>query len=203
MFHKVRLGWRKSLGRIDRSQMVRGTLLDGFSGQVHEDGRFVVANPANLARRYRHLLARKPVTDLDDQLTNRPALGVHHKGADMADDPVARLEVVAAHGLRAPQMRIGTFGLRVTRSGWLARERFGWQLQGREAAHAPQSVTLPVVGPAVISVILRFVLSRHRFMRLNRRAVLNLFAGQIHEQELSGLMETAEGMGRDEHLAAG
>ena len=97
-------------------------------------------------------------------------------------------------------MRIGTFGLRATRSGWLARERFCWQLQNRKAAHAPQPVTLPVVGPAVISVILLFVLSRHRLVRLNRRAVLNLFPGQIHEQELSGLMETAEGMGRDEHL---
>ena len=38
-------------------------------------------------------------------------------------------------------------------------------------------------------------------MRLNRRAVLNLFPGQIHEQDFSGLIKTAEGMGRDEHLA--
>src|ERR1035437_9931324 len=115
------MGRARSIDCTDRSQMVRGTLLDGFLGQIHEHRGVRVTDPVHLARRYLHFLAGKPVPGFDDQLTNLPALGVHHKIADMADHPVARLEVVAAHGLRASQMRIGTFGLRATRSGWLAR----------------------------------------------------------------------------------
>src|ERR1019366_5236605 len=80
-------------------------------------------------------------------------------------------------------------------------ERFCWQFQDRKAAHAPQPVTLPVVGPAVISVILLFVLSRYWLVRLNRRAVLNLLSGQVHQKEFSGLVEITEDLGRDEHLS--
>ena len=80
-----------SICRADRSQMVCGTLLDGFLGQIHEHRGFLVTDPVHLARRYLHFLAGKPVPGFDDQLTNRPALGVHHKIADVADVPsVAR-----------------------------------------------------------------------------------------------------------------
>ena len=57
----------------------------------------------------------------DDQLANRPALGVHHEIADVADGSIARPEMVSVHGLRAPQMRIGSFGLRAIYTGSLAR----------------------------------------------------------------------------------
>src|ERR1039458_981003 len=148
------MGWAMSIEWMSVSEMGRVTLLDAFLRQVHEHLGFIPTDPVNLVHRYLHFFPGKPMTGLDDHLANRPALGVHHKIADVADHPVARLEVVAVHGLRAPQMRIGTFGLRATRSGWLTRKRFWRQLQNRKAAHAPQPVTLPVVGPAVISVIL-------------------------------------------------
>src|ERR1035437_900594 len=148
------MGRARSIDRTDWSQKVCGTLLDGFAGQVHEHRGLLVTNPVNLARRYLHLFAGKPVAGLDDQLTNRPALVVHHKIADVADRPITCLEVVAVHGLRVPQMSPGTFGLRANRTGCFAQERFGWQLQDRKAAHTPQRITLPVAGPAVISAIL-------------------------------------------------
>ena len=61
-------------------------------------------------------------------------------------------------------------------------------------------VALPVIRPAVIAVILLFILPRHRLVRLNRRTVLNLFPGQIHAQDFSGVMQAAKGMGREQHL---
>ena len=115
----------RSIKRTDRSQLVCGTLLDGFAGQIHKYGGFVVTNPVNLAGRYLHFLAGKPVAGFDDQLTNGPALGVHHKITDVADYPVAGLDVVAVHGLRAPQMGIRAFVGTATCSGRLTRKRFG------------------------------------------------------------------------------
>jgi hypothetical protein len=52
------------MGRSDRSQMVCGTFLDGFLGQLHEHRGVLVTDPVNLARRNLHLLAGKPVADL-------------------------------------------------------------------------------------------------------------------------------------------
>src|ERR1043166_1901117 len=75
---------------------------------------------------------------------------------------------------RAAPMRIGALGLRATRGGWLAGES-RWQFQNWKTAHAPQPVALPVVRPAIISVILLFILPRHWLLRTNRRAGLGLF----------------------------
>ena len=97
--------------------MVCGTLFDGLLGQIHEHRGFVVTDPVHFARRNPHLLAGEPVAGFDDQLPDRPALVVHHKIADVADDAVAGLKMIAVHGLRAAQMRIGAFGLRDIRSG--------------------------------------------------------------------------------------
>jgi len=44
-------------------------------------------DPGNFVRRYQHLFAGEPVADFDDQFMNRPAFIVHHKIADVADDP--------------------------------------------------------------------------------------------------------------------
>jgi len=86
------------------------TVLDGFLGQAYEHRGFVETDPGNFVRRDQHLFAGEPVAGFDDQLTDRPAFIVHHKIADVADDPVVGLEMVAAHGLRVSQMRIGAFG---------------------------------------------------------------------------------------------
>ena len=84
------------------------------------------------------------MTGFDNQLTNRPTYFVHHEITDLADRFVAFLDMVTVHGLRALQMRIGTFGLRATCSGSFDRERFCWQFQNRKSARAPQPTTLPV-----------------------------------------------------------
>ena len=89
--------------------MVCGTLLDGFPGQIDEHGGFLVADPVNRARGYLHLFARKPVAGFDDQLADPPTLVVHHKIADVTEQPVAGLKVVTADGEGAAQMRIGAF----------------------------------------------------------------------------------------------
>jgi len=44
------------------------------------------------------------------------------------------------------------------------------------------------------------MLPRHRLVRLDRRAVLNLLPGQLYPQDFSVVMETAKGMGREKHL---
>ena len=44
----------------------------------------------------------------------------------MADDAIARLDVIADHGLRASQMRISTLVLRINPGNWLARRSFWW-----------------------------------------------------------------------------
>src|SRR6185503_14613899 len=112
----------------------------------------------------------------DDQLANRPALAVHQKIADMADDAIGGLKVVAFHGLGAPQMCIRTLGLRINPGSGLARRSFWRHRQNWKTTHAPNSATLPVIGPAIIPMILRFVLPRHRLVRRDRRNVLDLFA---------------------------
>ena len=54
-----------------------------------------------------NLLAGKPrVAGLDDQVTNRPTLVVHHKTSNMTNRFFAGLKVIASDGVRAPQMRI-------------------------------------------------------------------------------------------------
>jgi hypothetical protein len=55
------------------------------------------------------------MTGSDDLLTNHPTWGFHHKIADVAKPPVT------CHGFRAPQIRIGTFGLRGTLSDSLGK----------------------------------------------------------------------------------
>src|ERR1035441_9630563 len=132
-----RMGLVRSIGRADWSQMVCGTLLNDFHGHIHEYRGVRITDPGHLARRYLHFLAGKPVAGFDDQVTNRPALGVYHKIADVADDSVVFLEMVAAHRLRASQMHMGRVGLRASRSCWFVWESFCWQFQDRKAANAP------------------------------------------------------------------
>ena len=87
-----------------------GALLDGFRGQVYEDRGVWITDPVHHAGRYLDFLAGKPVSGFDDQLTNCPALGVHHKVTDVADSPISCLEMITVHGLSTPQMSIGALG---------------------------------------------------------------------------------------------
>ena len=119
----------------------------------------------------------------------------------MTSEPVGGLKTVAIHGLRAAQMRVGTFYFGAGRRRWLDRGKLGRQFQNRKVTHTtPKAVALPVIRPAVIPVIVFFVLARHRLMHLNRRAVLNLLAGQLHEHGFAGRIDAAECVRRKQHL---
>jgi hypothetical protein len=137
----------------------------------------------------------------DDQPANRPGFVVYYKITHVANGSIARLNVVAVHGLYAPQMRIDSFVVTLSCICFLIPERTGRRRHSWKIAHAPHCIPLPVGRPAVILVILFFVLSGHRLVRLNRRTVFDLLASQIHEQDFSVLMEAAESMGSEEHHA--
>ena len=68
------MGLAVSNNRTDRSQMVCGTLLDGFLGQLHEHRGVLVTDPVNFADRNQHLVAGEPVPGFDDELTDGPTL---------------------------------------------------------------------------------------------------------------------------------
>jgi hypothetical protein len=113
-------------------------LLHGFPGQIYKHRGFVKTDTVNRAGWYLDLFAGKPMAGFDDQLTNRPTLGVHHKIAEMTDLSIASLDTVTAYGLRASQMCIGMLGgVRVIRSSCIARERFRWLSRYRKATHTP------------------------------------------------------------------
>ena len=86
----------------DRKDIVFRRLADSILCQIHEHLGFRITDSIDLARRYQYLLAGKPASGLDDQVTNRPTLIVHHKISDVSDYSIARLDVVAADGLCAP-----------------------------------------------------------------------------------------------------
>src|SRR4051812_46430977 len=104
---------------------------------MREHGGLLVANSLDLLHRYQGVFARKPMTGFNNQLANRPSLGVYHEIADMADRFFPHPDEVTVHGLRAAQMH---FRLR------LRPDELG-------------AVTLPIGLPPVILVIFLFVLS--------------------------------------------
>src|SRR4030095_13124619 len=64
-----------------------------------------------------------------------------------------------------------------------------------KTAHAPRFAP-------VVTIIQLFILSRDRFVRLNRGTVFNLLSSQIHEQAVGVLTQVSESMGRNQHQAA-
>lgn len=112
--------------------MLFGTCFDGILGEFHKDGGILITDPVNLAHRYLHIFTGEPVADFDDQLLNGPALVIHHKITDMADESVGGLKAVAIHCLCAAQMRVGTFGFGVGRRRGLDGGKLGRQFQNRK-----------------------------------------------------------------------
>src|SRR6266446_9521859 len=122
---------------------------------------------------------------LNNQVTNRPTLLVDDKINDMADRSFAGLDGVAAKSLCALQMKIVACLLtRHKMQRW-------WSLG--KTTHAPRSAS---------TIILLYILSRDRLVRLNRGTVFNLLPSQIHEQAVAVLMQVSENMGRNQHQAA-
>ena len=64
---------------------------------------------------------------------NHPAFVVHYKITHMADRSVARLNLIAANGLCAPQMRIHTFVVSLTFIRFFDLEAPGCRRGGRKA----------------------------------------------------------------------
>lgn len=176
------------------------TLLDCFHALTDKHSGGVPTDSCDLAGGDLDLFAGKTMAGLDDQLAQGPSLVVHHEITHVAGSPVARLQEVTRDGLGAAQMRVGGFGRRPRRRGGCGRKGFRGQFQNGKTAQAPQAVALPVVRPAVVAVILFFILSRHRFVRVDGRAVLDLVAGQVDEEGFAGVMKFAKGVGREQHF---
>ena len=130
-------------------------------------------------------------------------MGVHHKIAYMACRAIGGLEMITVHRLCAEQMRIRALVFPINRGRVSARRGRCGRFQNRKAPHtAPQPVTLPIVGPAIVAVIFLLVLPGHGLVQFYRRTGLDLFPGEVDGQNFDGLMETAEGVGREEHLTS-
>src|SRR4030095_3158915 len=119
---------------------------------------------------------------LHNQVTNRPTLVVYDKINDVPDRSFAGLDGVAAKSLCALQMKIVACSF--PRQKMRRRRSLG------ETAHAPRFAP-------VVTIIQLFILSRDRFVRLNRGTVFNLLSSQIHEQAVGVLTQVSESMGRN------
>src|SRR5437868_15457289 len=121
---------------------------------------------------------------LNNQVTNRPTVVVDDKINDVADRSFAGLDGVAAKSLCALQMKI--VACLLTRNKMQRR----WSLG--KTARAPRFDS---------TIILLYILSRDRLVRLNRGTVFNLLPSQIHEQAVAVLMQVFKNMGRNQHQA--
>src|SRR5262245_12183434 len=150
------------------------------------------------------LTAGKPVSCVDDDVADRPRLVVDQEIFDVAEVAVGRVDVVAHHVTRAPQMRVGVLALAddllldLTVDGVRLR-RGGGQHGIRELS--PPIRAVPVVG---IPVILRegdFPLPVDRPVGLHRRTVAHLLLRQRRAQP-RGSGNRLKRERRDQYLSA-
>src|ERR1022692_4942858 len=153
-------------------------LLDGFTGQVDEDFRFFPTDSFNPPRRNQNLFTRPPVSRIDNQVADSPRLVINDKVINVADLSVPGLDCTASYILRAAEVRIVAF--RITTTG------FGPStLPTVRVGGAPPHVgATPISRPAVIGVVLHFVLARDWFVGIQGWTVLNLLSGQVHRDYL-------------------
>src|SRR4029450_13981796 len=152
-----------SIFLAERRNMVLRCFQDGFLGHVHKYLGFLVTDPVDILRRNHDLLVGIPMAGLNNQVTNRPTLGVDDKIDDVADRSFAGLDGVAAKSLCALQMKIV--------ASWLTRNKMRRRWSLGKTAHAPRFES---------TIRLLFILSRDWLVRLNRGTVFNLLSSQIH-----------------------
>src|SRR5487761_2683963 len=165
-------------------------------------------------RREQDMLAPQPFARVDDHVTDRPALVVEHERFDTSDRAVRRHDFVANHFLAAAKMRVRRVALLIQASLLLARKRFilrpcraGSEIgRGPDPRHgihaeAPCVYAFPVVGIAVIIVVIDLVLSRNRLVGVDARAVTDLLPGEtdVHHTIIPG--HAGHRTRRDQYLA--
>ena len=108
---------------------------NGFLCRTHEHFGVPITDPIDLAVISVSLCLKTN----DDQSPNRPVFVVHYKMTHVADRSIPRLNVIAAHGLSAPQVRIDRFVAIPTGCCFLTRKRWyrpGRRRQSRKIPHA-------------------------------------------------------------------
>src|SRR5262245_11314820 len=178
-----------------------GSRLDVPLRQIDVDLRLFPAHALDPLWRHQHLPARQPVARVDDHVADRPRLGVDEKVLDVADVAVGRLNVVAHHIARAPEIGIRVLPL-PRRHLLLERRRRGRRdRQDRIGQLAPAIGTEPVVRIAVVLRECDLTLAVDRTIGVDRRAILDLLLGQ-RRPEPRGARHQPKGERRDQHAAA-
>jgi len=135
--------------------MVLRCLPNRFPARIHKHLGFPITDAVNLLRWNDDLLAGKPMAGFDDQETNCPALGIHYKISDVADSSFTGFDVVALQSQCASEVRIAAALVGVTIRAHPTNRR---EIRLRKSAHAPHSASDPVGRPAIVMIILLFVL---------------------------------------------
>ncbi len=202
---------------------ILGRLLDGLAGEIDEHCLLAPTDALDPLGRNQDLLPRPPVPRIDDQITHRPGLVVDDEILDVTNLPIGRLDAMAAHIARAPQMGIPTVlvasgspqcvrvrhagGIGV-QSGWITPWR-GFSLLSSVAdkvwivTGSPHVWATPIHRPSVVPVIGLLELSRYRLVAVQRRTVLNLLLRQTRHDVLLFLVHGDQCIRGDQHLPAG
>src|ERR1041385_12912 len=130
-------------------------------------------------------------------MADRPRLVIQHNILDITGKLIAGLHLITHNRLCAPEVTVHRLPCRWHIGPPLALEGLRALRQDRKAAHSPQPVAHPVIRPAVILVILLFILLRYGLMRFDRWAVLDLLASQVHQQNFPALIQAPHSMWRD------
>ena len=143
-----------------------------------------------------NLFAEPPVFGVDHQVTDFPAFIVDDEVLDVADGLVAALDVVSTDLAGAPEMNIaGRF------VGMLGRLLIplAYGEQAWVSARPPRFQVSPVVGIAIVTVVIPLVLSGNRLMDVDARAVLDLVPRQSQAEGVGCPVDLTKEDGRDEH----
>src|SRR2546426_3891079 len=161
-----------------QSRIELGSSLDMSLRQVHVDLGFLPAHPLDPFRRDQHLAGRQPGPRVLNNVTDRPRGLVDEEVFHVAQVAVGRLDVVAHHVARAPQIRVHAQALasehllldpaRLRRGDGHAREREAAPSVGRD----------PIAGITVVPGVLDLALPVDGPIGVDRRAVLDLLLRQ-------------------------
>ncbi len=136
------------------------------------------------------MFSNSPVFCRNNQITDRPGFFIENEVLDVSDFPIGGTNVMTDDVVGAPQARV---------PGFLPLESgLPFFLNpGDVGAIAPGVGTVPVIGPAVVPVVLGFILARHGLVTIERGTFLDLLFGQIHRQNFFGKIGRFERVGGD------
>src|SRR5579884_380767 len=188
------------IGPIDRGgRIVWRTVLDLLAVDMEMDQPVRPIDLSYRARRDQDFLSRPPVPGIDGDETDAPAGIVHEKILDVADLAVDGMDMVPGDGGDAAKMRIAFVGPSFARPRAGQERRRGERHSHRAARH----VATPIGVPAVVIVDMGLQLPRHRLIRVDIRAVLDLLHRQFDRELAQGAIGLPEGRKRQKDFATG